>query len=234
MPLNRTVLSGVLAGPPESKTISDRTVTTFELNFIEGFGENRTTSNVLVECWGRTAEQAMQLAPNAKIGVIGRIKLDRWEDTNTHKLIPRMKLLAADIETLGIATADEQPALSLNSCVLTGNLVANPEIKHVGDNRTTSYINSECWRRNAETVRRYLTKGSKIGVVGRLKLDRWEDRTTLQPRSMMKLIIDDFEFLGPRRGNEDSSAPNSEPPADRAESPRPATRAVTHDDEPPF
>ena len=161
-----------------------------------------------------------------------------------------MKLLAADIETLGIATADEQPALSLNSCVLTGNLVANPEIKHVGenpkatfslafsdgygDNRTTSYINSECWRRNAETVRRYLTKGSKIGVVGRLKLDRWEDRTTLQPRSMMKLIIDDFEFLGPRRGNEDSSAPNSEPPADRAESPRPATRAVTHDDEPPF
>jgi single-strand DNA-binding protein len=46
-------------------------------------------------------------------------------------------------------------------------------------------------------------------VEGRLKLDTWDDKTTGQKRSKMKIVLENFQFLGGREGGEGGGAPRS-------------------------
>ena len=85
---------------------------------------------------------------------------------------------------------------SLNRVILVGNLVRDPELRHipsglavtevslaVNDRRKaqsgewvedTSFIDVVIWGRQAEIVCEYKTKGSPILVEGRLKQETWE------------------------------------------------------------
>jgi single-strand DNA-binding protein len=45
-------------------------------------------------------------------------------------------------------------------------------------------------------VAKYLTKGSPAFVEGRLRLDQWEDKTSGQKRSRLKIVLDNVQFLG--------------------------------------
>lgn len=81
--------------------------------------------------------------------------------------------------------------MNLNSVNLVGNLTRDPESRQAGEstvckfglavnrkgkNPETCYIDVECWGRTAEIAQQYATKGSQVGVTGRLKLDQWEDQ----------------------------------------------------------
>src|SRR5690606_1412013 len=52
--------------------------------------------------------------------------------------------------------------------------------------------------KQGETVAKYLAKGRPLFVEGRLKLDTWDDKTTGQKRSKMKVVLENFQFLGGR------------------------------------
>ena len=76
----------------------------------------------------------------------------------------------------------------LNSCILTGNLGAAPEIFHSSDGdpiatfnlafrsskKKTGWIKITCFQKPAEITERHLDKGARVAVVGILDQNKWE------------------------------------------------------------
>jgi single-strand DNA-binding protein len=52
--------------------------------------------------------------------------------------------------------------------------------------------------KTADLVEQYLKKGSQCYIEGRLHLDQWDDKTTGQKRSMLKVVVDSVQFLETR------------------------------------
>lgn len=48
----------------------------------------------------------------------------------------------------------------------------------------------------AETINKFCRKGKELQIVGRLKLDTWEDKQGGGKRSKHSIVIDSFQFLG--------------------------------------
>jgi len=103
---------------------------------------------------------------------------------------------------------------SLNSVLIEGNLVRDPETKEVAsgsklctfsvasnrffkqDNEKkseVSYFDVEVWNKTAEACVKSLSKGRGVRVVGRLKQDRWEDKDGRR-HSRIKVIGENVEF----------------------------------------
>jgi len=111
---------------------------------------------------------------------------------------------------------------NLNRVLLIGNLTRDPELRvtpkgtaicqfglavnrsfkdESGQTREeTTFIDVEAWSKSAEIIAKYCTKGKSLFVEGRLKLDQWEDKTTQQKRSKLKIVLENFQFLGSREG----------------------------------
>jgi len=105
----------------------------------------------------------------------------------------------------------------LNKVFLIGNLTRDPELRvtpkgtsicqfGIAVNRQfkdesgatrdeTTFVDIEAWGKQGELVSKYLTKGSLAMVEGRLKLDQWDDKTSGQKRSKMKVVLDNVQFL---------------------------------------
>jgi len=128
----------------------------------------------------------------------------------------------------------------LNKVFLMGNLTFDPELRRtpsgtavtelrLASNRTwtgrdgerreeTLFIDVTVWDRQAETCCQYLRKGSSIHVEGSLRMDTWDDKTTGEKRSKVRVHADRVQFLDSRRGvgGEPSAAGGDEqggPPA---------------------
>ena len=103
---------------------------------------------------------------------------------------------------------------SLNSVLIEGNLVRDPEKKELesgaklctfslASNRyfnqdnekksEVSFFDVEVWNKTAELCLRTLSKGRGVRVVGRLKQDRWVDRDG-KSRAKVKLVGESVEF----------------------------------------
>src|SRR5712675_2606731 len=111
---------------------------------------------------------------------------------------------------------------SLNKVLLMGNLTRDPELRvtpkgtpicqfSLAINRTfkmesgetreeVTYVDIEAWGKQGETIAKYCTKGRPLYVEGRLRLDQWEDKNTKEKRRAMKVVLDQFQFLGDSRG----------------------------------
>jgi single-strand DNA-binding protein len=66
----------------------------------------------------------------------------------------------------------------------------------------TTFVDCTAFGRTAEVISEYLGKGKPIFLVGKLQTDSWEDKTTGQKRSKLKVVIDKIEFLGAGKGGE--------------------------------
>ncbi len=111
---------------------------------------------------------------------------------------------------------------SLNKVLLMGNLTRDPELRvtpkgtpicqfslainrqfkmESGESREeVIYVDVEAWGKQGETIAKYVTKGRPLYVEGRLRLDQWEDKNTKEKRSRMKVVLEQFQFLGDSRG----------------------------------
>lgn len=120
-------------------------------------------------------------------------------------------------------------AATLNKVFLMGNLTRDPEMKQTpsGDtvaelglavseqfrSRATNevrevvtFVDVTVWGKVAENCGQYLTKGRPIFVEGRLVLDSWEDKTTGQKRSRLRVRADRVQFLyAPERVRRDAN-----------------------------
>lgn len=109
---------------------------------------------------------------------------------------------------------------NLNKVQLMGNLTRDPEVRYtpkgtavtdigLAINRTysgddgerreeTTFVDITFWGRQAEVIGEYMKKGRPLYVEGRLNLDSWEDKTTGQQRTRLKVVGENFQFLGGR------------------------------------
>jgi single-strand DNA-binding protein len=111
---------------------------------------------------------------------------------------------------------------SLNKVFLMGNLTRDPELRHTaggtamttlslavnrayngkdGERREeTLFVDVTVWDRQAELCCQYLKKGSGIHVDGSLKLDSWDDKTTGEKKTKLKVHAERIQFLDRRDG----------------------------------
>ena len=111
---------------------------------------------------------------------------------------------------------------NFNKVYLIGNLTRDPELRvtpkgtaicqfGLAVNRQfkdesgamrddTTFVDIEAWGKQGETIAKYCTKGRPLYVEGRLRLDQWEDKNTKEKRSRMKVVLEQFQFLGDSRG----------------------------------
>jgi single-strand DNA-binding protein len=110
---------------------------------------------------------------------------------------------------------------SVNKVILIGNLTRDPEIRYtpkgmavaeVGlavnrkyrvENETreeVTFLDITFWGKQAEVVGQYMKKGKPIYIEGRLQLDTWDDKQTGQKRSKLRVVCEDFQFLGGKDG----------------------------------
>jgi len=107
----------------------------------------------------------------------------------------------------------------LNKIMLIGNLGKEPELQVTSDgtpltrfslavNRSyksssgekveeTEWFNIVAWRQLAEICERYLHKGSKVYIEGRLTQRKYTDREGIQ-RTAVDVIATDMEMLSPK------------------------------------
>ncbi|WP_406697529.1 single-stranded DNA-binding protein [Singulisphaera sp. Ch08] len=108
----------------------------------------------------------------------------------------------------------------LNKVFLMGRLTFDPELRYTpsgaavtdlrmatsrtwtgkdGDRKEeTLFIDVTVWDRQAENCCQYLKKGSGVHIEGALKMDTWDDKTTGEKRSKIRVSADRVQFLDRR------------------------------------
>ena len=86
----------------------------------------------------------------------------------------------------------------------------------------TLFIDVTVWDRQAETCCQYLRKGSGVHVEGNLKMDTWDDKTTGEKRSKVKVQAERVQFLD--RREDSGSSFGAAPAGDDESAPAPARR----------
>ena len=101
---------------------------------------------------------------------------------------------------------------NFNQAILMGNLTQDPSLRELpsGDqvcdfriavnnnkskNPETLYMDVTCWNVQAVTCDKYRSKGSNVAVIGRIKLEQWED-TEGNKRSKHSVVANTVQFLG--------------------------------------
>lgn len=110
--------------------------------------------------------------------------------------------------------------MSINRVVISGNLTRDPEMRAtasgmsvtqlgiaVNDRRKNNqtgewedvpnFFDVVVFGTRGESLSRFLSKGSKIAVEGKLRWSSWETPSG-DKRSKVEIIADDIEFLSPR------------------------------------
>ena len=103
----------------------------------------------------------------------------------------------------------------MNITALTGYIATDIELREVGDTVVTNinlavrdnykkdlthFIRVEVWGKNAENLNRYCGKGSKIGVEGSLKVDKFQDKEG-NNREITKVNANRVEYLDSKGSN---------------------------------
>src|SRR4051794_34637367 len=139
----------------------------------------------------------------------------------------------------------------LNKVFLMGRLTFDPELRYApsgsavtelrlainrvwtgrdGERKEESlFIDVTVWDRQAENCCQYLKKGSQIHIEGSLKMDTWDDKTTGEKRSKIKVLADRVQFLDrrdsgpsdPGSDQEYTAAPPRDAPPRRGSAPGP-------------
>ena len=112
--------------------------------------------------------------------------------------------------------------MSINRVVISGNLTRDPELRAtsggtqvlsfgvaVNDRRRNqqtgqwedypNYIDCTMFGARAEALSRYLSKGTKVAIEGKLRWSQWERDG--QKRSKIEVIVDELEFMSSRNDN---------------------------------
>ena len=109
--------------------------------------------------------------------------------------------------------------MSINRVNITGNLTRDPELRSttggtqvlsfgvaVNDRRRNqqsgewedypNFVDCVMFGTRAEAVSRYISKGSKVAIEGKLRYSSWERDG--QRRSKLEVVVDEIEFLSSR------------------------------------
>ena len=122
----------------------------------------------------------------------------------------------------------------MNRVILIGNLGADAELKYTNSGQPvlsmrlatsekwqgkdgqqqerTDWHSLTLWGKRAEALAKYLTKGSRIAIQGRIQYREYEDRNG-NKRWSTDINVDDVELLGGRDGGQRDNGQRFAPPA---------------------
>ena len=153
---------------------------------------------------------------------------------------------------------------NFNKVILAGNLTRDPQLSYLPSNTPvtefglainrkwksqngemrdeTCFVDCSCYGKQAETLNQYMSKGRGLLVEGRLQFQQWTDKEGTK-RSKLKVIVEQFQFLGgggggggSRRSEESPVQEGQSYPAPESGAPAPAApppAADFQDSEPP-
>ncbi|MBY4798324.1 single-stranded DNA-binding protein [Collinsella sp. AGMB00827] len=134
---------------------------------------------------------------------------------------------------IGNLTHDPELRATRNGAqVLNFNLAVNERFKNqqTGEwEHVPCFVPCVMFGARAESVSRYLFKGSKVGVDGRLKYNAWEAEDGTK-RSKLEVVIDKLEFLTSRNNDQASAQQGGYQQYQQA----PAQQAPVYDEDIPF
>jgi single-strand DNA-binding protein len=136
---------------------------------------------------------------------------------------------------------------NFNKVILAGNLTRDPELRYTpkgtavakitlainrnwkdesgAQKEEVTFVDVDCFGKQAEVISQYLKKGRPLLVEGRLKYDTWEDKQTNQKKSKLGVVLEGFQFLdsgGTREGGGGSGFGGGGPEGARPQASRPA------------
>ncbi|MDR1421673.1 MAG: single-stranded DNA-binding protein [Coriobacteriales bacterium] len=143
--------------------------------------------------------------------------------------------------------------MSINRVLISGNLTRDPELRAtasgmpvlalgvaVNDRRKNAstgewedyanFVDCTMFGTRAESVSRFLAKGSKVAIEGKLRWSQWERDG--QKRNKLEVIVDEIEFLTPR-GDGGSLPTRASTSASDSDIP-PAPEVTIYDEDIPF
>lgn len=131
--------------------------------------------------------------------------------------------------------------MGYNRFTIIGNLTRDPELSYTPSNTAicklglasnrkfkrsdgeqgeeTLFIDATAFGKQAEVLNQYLTKGRKVFIEGRIKLDQWTDKEG-NKRSKHCVVVESFEFIDGQREEREpatTGATTRTPPADDGE-----------------
>lgn len=106
---------------------------------------------------------------------------------------------------------------NFNKVILMGRLTRDPEVRFTGNNMAIAkiglamtrrwkgadgqikeepiFVDCDAFGKTAEAMGKYLSKGRPVFIEGHLRLDQWQDKTSGENRSKLKVVIDTFQFV---------------------------------------
>ena len=145
--------------------------------------------------------------------------------------------------------------MSINRVIISGNLTRDPELRStasgmavlgfgvaVNDRRKNqqtgewedypNFIDCTMFGARAESLSRYLSKGTKVTIEGKLRWSQWERDG--QKRSKIEVIVDELEFMSGRDGSRSAAPAQSYAPVQAAPVAVMDASASVYDEDIPF
>lgn len=115
-----------------------------------------------------------------------------------------------------------------NKVVLIGRLTKDPELRYTstnnlpvcsftlavnrpysvqGNDRNADFISCTAWRKQAENIHKYVSKGSMVAVEGKIQTRDYMDERTNTRKYITEVVCDSVVFLD-SKNNSDYSAPS--------------------------
>lgn len=122
--------------------------------------------------------------------------------------------------------------MSINRVIISGNLTRDPELRQtagglpvlgfsvaVNDRRKNqqtgewedypNFVDCTMFGARADSVARFLGKGAKVAIEGKLRWSQWESDG--QKRSKLEVIVDELEFMSRSNANQASTQASPQP-----------------------
>lgn len=113
---------------------------------------------------------------------------------------------------IGNLTKDPQKIETANVCKL--NVAVNENFTKEDGTRPVQYFNVAVWNKLADICMKYLKKGSKVGVLGKIQNRSWEDDKGVKHYTQ-EIVASEIEFLSTPKANDE--APKDTIPIDDEE-----------------
>ena len=117
-----------------------------------------------------------------------------------------------NVSLVGRLTKDvELKYTGSQTAVATGTLAVNRQFKNANGEREVDFINFVAWRKPAEILSSYASKGSQIGITGRIQTRNYEGNDGKRVY-VTEVVAESINLLDSRSSNEQQPPQNKKTP----------------------
>ena len=90
-----------------------------------------------------------------------------------------------ELKTLNTGTSTAKMSIAVGENIKRGNEWT----------QETYFFDVIVWAKQAENCAQYLAKGSQVAIEGKLKQNRWEDKTTGEKKNRIEIVAESVQFI---------------------------------------